>query len=462
MKRVGFTHFTKAVLCCIAAIALVLSGAFGSINGVSAETIVIPKPLELGKTYEISVNSFDYDPAVYSFNAARSGEVTIEIRASKSVDVSLIAEDGKSVYVLWNIEYDGNWGSYYSIKKKTVLGGNCYLKLGGHDANNVDVNFSLTFKESSESFIETQAEHYDYYENAQEVEFFNVYRGFFAGENSADISINDVSDMYKFSVEKDSSYTVFVGTDEKISSGDKTIGVIILDSAHNVVFQTSETFTGTGKKVFAADLAKGQYYMIINSPGTKDGFNYRFKLNIKKPVITSESDDCKTICGSKAKFTVKAEGDDLSYRWYVSVDGKKWAKSSSTGYNTATLSVRATKTLNGRMFKCVVSNKGGSTTSRVFNLTTLSVISKQPANVKVNVGDTSVFSVKSRSSVAVYQWQISNDGGKTWHKSNAAGNNTNTVSFTASKTMNGNKYRCKVTNGNWVEYSAVRTVTVKK
>jgi formate--tetrahydrofolate ligase len=90
-------------------------------------------------------------------------------------------------------------------------------------------------------------------------------------------------------------------------------------------------------------------------------------------------------------------------------------------------SVRATKTLNGRMFKCVVSNKGGSTTSRVFNLTTLSVISKQPANVKVNVGDTAVFSVKSRSSVAVYQWQISNDGGKTWHKSNAAGNNTNTV-----------------------------------
>ena len=183
---------------------------------------------------------------------------------------------------------------------------------------------------------------------------------------------------------------------------------------------------------------------------------------IKAPTIEKQPISVTKIRGSIGKFTVEAYGDNLKYQWYVSSDGgNTWKISSGTGNNTKTISLRATKSLNGRKYKCIISNKGGSIESSIVTFVTKEVISGQPSDQVAFDGDTVSFSVKSRSTVAKYQWEYSDDNGLTWKKSNATGNNAKTISFTSRTKQNGFMYRCKVTNGTWVEYSKEVTLFVK-
>ena len=182
---------------------------------------------------------------------------------------------------------------------------------------------------------------------------------------------------------------------------------------------------------------------------------------MKKPVITADVANQTTINGSVGKFTVKVDGDNLKYQWYVSKDGKTWAKSSASGNKTATLSIRATNSLNGRKFKCVITNDGGKVTSSVATWKIVNIISGQPSNKTVKAGAKATFTVKARSNAAKYQWQVSTDGGKTWKNSSATGAKTNTISFTAKKAQSGYMYRCVVKNGTATQNSNKVKLTVK-
>ncbi|MCR5148413.1 MAG: immunoglobulin domain-containing protein [Eubacterium sp.] len=180
------------------------------------------------------------------------------------------------------------------------------------------------------------------------------------------------------------------------------------------------------------------------------------------PVITAEPADTKVIRGSKAKFSVKAEGKGLTYKWQNSVDGETWTDSKATGYNTDTISFKATDKLDGRYFRCIVSNAADNVYSETVKLTTLSVVSAQPKNAAGVVGTDVKFTFKSRSSAAKYEWQISTDGGETWKKSGAEGNTTNTLTVPIKNgNYNGYMFRCKVTNGTWVEYTEAAMLSVK-
>lgn len=177
--------------------------------------------------------------------------------------------------------------------------------------------------------------------------------------------------------------------------------------------------------------------------------------------ITSQPADVKVIRGSTAKFSVKAEGENLTYKWQNSVDGEDWNDSKATGYNTASISFKATEGLNGRRFRCVITNEVGEVISEEAVLTTLPVISAQPKNAAGSVGSDVTFTLKSRSSVAAYQWQISTDGGINWKKSGADGCDTTSLKVNIKTgAYNGYMFRCKVTNGTWVEYTNPVKITV--
>ena len=86
-------------------------------------------------------------------------------------------------------------------------------------------------------------------------------------------------------------------------------------------------------------------------------------LNVQTPLkITAQPKNITIKAGSTAKFTVGASGDGLKYQWQFSKDGKKWTNNTvaNSGYRTKTLSVAATAAKNGRMFRCVVTDKYGS------------------------------------------------------------------------------------------------------
>ncbi|MCR5149186.1 MAG: immunoglobulin domain-containing protein [Eubacterium sp.] len=174
-----------------------------------------------------------------------------------------------------------------------------------------------------------------------------------------------------------------------------------------------------------------------------------------KPVITEQPSAVNIIRGSKGKFTVKAEGEELTYQWMYSKDnGKTWKNSKSTGYDTATLTIVGTEALNGRLYKCRVTNKKGYTDTAAAKFTTRAVISEHPSDQNVKPGEKAEFSIKSRSTVATYQWQVSKDNGKTWANSGSTGCKTTTLTISSvKKSYNGWLYRCMVTNGTWVEYS---------
>ena len=60
-------------------------------------------------------------------------------------------------------------------------------------------------------------------------------------------------------------------------------------------------------------------------------------------------------------FTVVAEGDELTYQWQWSADGESWGNTTLTGYNTNQLRVGVSSVTNGRQYRCVITDKYGST-----------------------------------------------------------------------------------------------------
>ncbi len=157
--------------------------------------------------------------------------------------------------------------------------------------------------------------------------------------------------------------------------------------------------------------------------------------------------------GATATFKVKAQGDGLTYQWQLSDDqGKTWRSSKATG---TTYSATVTSDNNGRYVRCIVTDKKGNSVksnAAIMKLTTLK-ITTQPSNCTVKNGATATFKVVATGSGLTYQWQLSDDQGKTWRNSKATD-----ASYTATVTdsNNGRYVRCIVTDkfGNSVKSNA--------
>jgi hypothetical protein len=86
-------------------------------------------------------------------------------------------------------------------------------------------------------------------------------------------------------------------------------------------------------------------------------------------------------------------------------------------------------------------------------------INTQPANQTVTAGQTATFTAAATGSPApTVQWQVSMDGGVTFN--NLSGATSITLSFTASTSQNGNKYRAVFTNTAGSVNSNAATLTV--
>lgn len=205
------------------------------------------------------------------------------------------------------------------------------------------------------------------------------------------------------------------------------------------------------------------FYKILGDDNHYDSLPECIEVTMQSALatISKEPADASVIRGSNAVFRITASGDYIQYRWETSVDGENWINSSADGYNTNKISFRATDVLDGRLYRCVVTTPAGEVISESAKLTTLSVISVQPKDAAAAIGKDVTFKVRLRSSAAVCQWQISNDGGETWKKSSLEGADTSsiTVNIIGAK-YNGYLFRCNVTNGTWTEYSDAAMISV--
>ena len=89
-----------------------------------------------------------------------------------------------------------------------------------------------------------------------------------------------------------------------------------------------------------------------------------------RSTITGQPVSVTKPTGQKAYFTVTATGTGtLTYQWQYSTNGTTWYDTALTGYNTKTLTVTASAAVNGRYYRCIVTDSKGSTTSSAAKLT---------------------------------------------------------------------------------------------
>lgn len=182
-------------------------------------------------------------------------------------------------------------------------------------------------------------------------------------------------------------------------------------------------------------------------------------ISTYKPTITTQPTNQKVNEGSKATFKVVATGAD-DYQWfYRKTSTSAWTAVSNNG-TSATYTLTTEARHNGYQYRCLVKNSAGGVYSKIVTLTVVSkpVITKQPSNVTVNVGENAVFKVTA-SGAEKYQWYYKKPSGSWTAVSN---NGTSaTYTLTAEARHNGYKYYCKVSNSAGSVLSNTVTLTVQ-
>ena len=188
------------------------------------------------------------------------------------------------------------------------------------------------------------------------------------------------------------------------------------------------------------------------------------QVKVSTTAITSSPADAVVTTGKKVTFKVTATGTDLPYESQYSKDGgKTWVDCHTTGYDTASMTFKASATMNGRLFRCVVTGSDGiAVASGAGSLTiTDTAITAQPADVTVAAGKKATFKVTATGTEVTYQWQYSKNNGKTWIDCKSAGHDSATFSFKGTAALSGRLYRCIVTGSDGAALpSEAATLTV--
>ena len=163
--------------------------------------------------------------------------------------------------------------------------------------------------------------------------------------------------------------------------------------------------------------------------------------------IVSDPEDFVGPVGSKATFSVEAEGEGLKYQWQYNSKGV-WKDSGATGNKTSKLTVDITNARDGMKFRCVVTDKNGK--KKYSDPATLHVgialeITKQPVDFTGLIGNKAYFSIAAKGEDLEYQWQYYSKG--VWKNSGATGNKTSKVTVDITSARDGMKFRCVVTDG---------------
>ena len=223
---------------------------------------------------------------------------------------------------------------------------------------------------------------------------------------------------------------------------------------------------GNSAYYYFADVEPGNYTLKANKDGHQ---TYEQAITVgdqpvmidivlrKALTITKQPKTSYTANGATAKATVVAEGDGLTYQWYVkNAGGSSYSKSSC---KTATYSCKMSSSSKDRYVRCKITDQYGTVVwTNTVRLRMKAGIAVQPANQNVKEGVTAKFTVSAVGSGLKYQWQYRTSSTGSWKNASAAGNTTAELSVPATMSRNGYQYRCRVKDngGNTIYTNAVR------
>ncbi len=208
------------------------------------------------------------------------------------------------------------------------------------------------------------------------------------------------------------------------------------------------------------------YRCVVTDSKGKTYESEEVKIIIVEPLIkiTTQPVDYVGVEGSTAKFTVAAEGENLTYQWQLR-KGSSWADLSSGGAKTSTMTVKVDAGKNGKAYRCLIKDPEGNYVAS--NTVTITVkepsifITSQPSNYVGTAGITARFSVTAEGEGLTYQWQLKK--GKSWANLSSGGATTSTMSINVDESKNGKVYRCLITNADGEELASNEvSITIKE
>ena len=193
--------------------------------------------------------------------------------------------------------------------------------------------------------------------------------------------------------------------------------------------------------------------------------NVKYPEGYAAPVITQQPVSAYTDIGASLSVPFTAEGDGLTYQWYLKNKGSdKWGKSS---IKTDTYTVTMNKTRDGREIYCVVTDRFGNTART--DTVTIGIyipegyeltVDSQPSDCAVAKNKKAAASFKVSGDELKYQWYGKDPGQTKFWKSSIK---TDTYSVSMVPAKSGRQIYCVVTDkyGNSVTSDTV-TLSMKQ
>lgn len=200
--------------------------------------------------------------------------------------------------------------------------------------------------------------------------------------------------------------------------------------------------------------------------------NFATLTVLASPFISSQPSSASICSGVNHTFTVAATGGNLTYQWQVN-SGAGYTNISAgapySGETTASLTITGVaSSMNGYLYRCIVSGCSPSATSSAATLTVTASpnVTVEPLNANSCPTLTATFSLTATGAGLTYQWQEDQGSGFANLTNNApySGVNSNTLTITGVTIgMNAYQYRCVVSGTCTLnnDTSLVRTLTVK-
>jgi hypothetical protein len=217
----------------------------------------------------------------------------------------------------------------------------------------------------------------------------------------------------------------------------------------NIAGATSTSYTLSGA---ALSLSGSQYRCIVSSACGSSTSGVA-TLTVNAATTITQQPSSQTICtASSAIFSISATGSTLQYQWQMN-SGSGFSNITNgttyTGATTNSLSVNNSAiSLSGNQYRCVVTGAcGAAVTSSAVTLTVQApaTITRSPLQAEACAGTAVSFGISTNSvTPALYQWQLSTNGGSSWSTISGATSFSLTLTTTTSA-MNNNRYRCLVT-----------------
>ena len=238
-----------------------------------------------------------------------------------------------------------------------------------------------------------------------------------------------------------------------LTAGDEYLIMVLegsqIPDSSNIVYMDQKT-ANRSSLTFTVNpmrLDEGDYYIALSSTDSDLAIVGSFSVGTAASTplkITKQPQSATVASGKTATVTVEAQGDGLTYQWYIKNVGQtKYSKSTTT---TNLYRVKMSESSNGRRVYCVVTDKyGNKATSKTATLSMISipVITKQPSDTEVYSGEYGTVTVEATGEELTYQWYIKNAGSSAFSKS---GVTTNTYRVKMSANSDGRQVYCVITD----------------